>query len=150
MKRHASLALVCAAALLLSACERDTTTTTPATDQRPITPAEPARTEPTPPPAAPTSQPATPPQATAPTPAGGADAVHAATGTVAGVDAEAGVITINHDPVDSLGWPRMTMNFAVDDPEKLGELEKGDRIQFTFVDAGDNRFVIQDLDEGDQ
>lgn len=34
---------------------------------------------------------------------------HRATGTVDGVDARAGTLSLNHDPVPSLKWPAMTM-----------------------------------------
>jgi Cu(I)/Ag(I) efflux system periplasmic protein CusF len=137
MKPYALLALVFGAAFMMSGCERDPQPV-PGTDPQPLTPTEPA----TPAPAQPAPvQPAAPPTA---------DTVHAATGTVAGVDPDAGVITINHDPVDSLGWPPMMMNFAIENPERLEELklQKGDRIEFTFVDAGANRYVIQDLQRG--
>jgi len=44
-----------------------------------------------------------------------AEQTHKGSGTVKGVDAKAGKISLAHGPVSSLSWPAMTMDFEVRD-----------------------------------
>lgn len=57
-----------------------------------------------------------------------------ASGTITGI-AESSV-TLQHGPVPALGWPDMTMTFAVEDRPLLRGLERGDQVAFTFIQAG--------------
>ena len=57
---------------------------------------------------------------------------HAAQGTVNSVDRASSTVNITHEPVESIGWPRMTMDFKLAEP-RLGEgLDVGRRVDFRF------------------
>ena len=49
----------------------------------------------------------------------------------------AGSITLSHQPVAALGWPAMTMSFAVSDPILTRGLKAGDRVRFVFDQPAD-------------
>jgi len=57
-------------------------------------------------------------------------------GVVKVVDAVKGSITLQHEAIAAIGWPAMTMPFKVASPELLTHLKVGDRVQFTFRQAG--------------
>jgi len=61
---------------------------------------------------------------------------HAAVGTVNSIDRAAGTINISHEPVESAGWPAMTMNFRLANPDGAAEVEPGQRIEFRFTTEG--------------
>jgi Cu(I)/Ag(I) efflux system membrane fusion protein len=63
--------------------------------------------------------------------------VHQAVGVVRKVDMALGELTIQHEPVASLDWPAMTMDFGVADRALLSGLAQGRRIEFDFTQAGD-------------
>ena len=71
-----------------------------------------------------------------PAEAGKASVTHTGTGVVQSVDAAKSSVTLDHEPIKSLGWPAMTMGFKVGDPKLFAKLKKGDKIQFTFVQSG--------------
>lgn len=56
-------------------------------------------------------------------------------GVVQAVDAAAGTITIAHEPMETLGWPAMTMPFKIARPELLENVTVGERIEFTLESA---------------
>ena len=49
-------------------------------------------------------------------------AAHVAEGVVKSVDTAQGMVTLTHGPVKSLGWPAMTMGFAVKDKNLFDKL----------------------------
>ena len=57
-----------------------------------------------------------------------------AVGVVDEVDAAKGIVTISHEPIKSLGWSAMTMDFVVKDKKTLAKLTKGKKIHFSFVE----------------
>ena len=57
----------------------------------------------------------------------------AATGTVKSVDAAAGKLVIDHDPIPALNWPRMVMDFQLTDPALAEKVKAGDAVQFTMI-----------------
>jgi len=59
------------------------------------------------------------------------------TGTISEVDVEKRTVRINHDPIKSLGWPKMKMTFTVEPTVDLSELTSGDKVTFT-TKAGTN------------
>ena len=63
------------------------------------------------------------------------------TGIVRGVMADHGMLTLEHDPIEALGWPAMTMDFTVAKGVDIRGLKDGDRIRFTLKKDGD-RWVI--------
>ncbi len=64
-------------------------------------------------------------------PAAGAATADGA-GVITAVDPAAATITINHEPIRSIGWPAMTMKFKAA-PAVLREAAVGDRIQFDLT-----------------
>lgn len=58
---------------------------------------------------------------------------HQATGVVKGVKPDKGVVTLKHDPVKSLNWPGMTMDFAVRDRKLLEGLKPEQKVSIEFV-----------------
>lgn len=58
------------------------------------------------------------------------DATLRGTGTVTGIDPAKGRVELDHEPIPSLKWPRMTMEFVVEDKAALGKLKKGDAVEF--------------------
>ncbi|NKQ13215.1 hypothetical protein DQ403_01285 [Stutzerimonas zhaodongensis] len=58
-----------------------------------------------------------------------------ATGTVKKVDKDKGTVTIAHGPVESLGWPSMTMGFKTQ-PDQMEDLKEGDKVEFEFTSKG--------------
>lgn len=69
-------------------------------------------------------------------PAAGAQANHVTKGTVKKVDIKAGVVTLAHEPVKSLGWPGMTMGFKVPDKALFDKLTEGAQVEFEFRQIG--------------
>ncbi len=62
---------------------------------------------------------------------------HMAQGTLNSIDLAAGTINISHGPVESVGWPAMTMTFRLADLDAAAELTPGQRIEFRFTtDSG--------------
>ncbi|HEY5993014.1 MAG TPA: copper-binding protein [Gallionellaceae bacterium] len=57
-----------------------------------------------------------------------------AVGVVDEVNAAKGIVTISHEPIKSLNWPAMTMDFVVKDKKMLAKLRKGKKIHFSFVE----------------
>jgi len=57
-------------------------------------------------------------------------ATHHGTGKIRAVDAASGYLELEHDPIASLQWPKMTMGFAVEDKTQLVPLKKGDLVEF--------------------
>jgi membrane fusion protein, copper/silver efflux system len=60
----------------------------------------------------------------------GQPVAHKGRGTVTSVDAAAGHVELDHEPIPSMQWPRMTMGFAVEDKAQLAKLKKGDTVEF--------------------
>ena len=55
---------------------------------------------------------------------------HKGTGKVRAVDAASGYIELDHDPIPSLQWPRMSMGFQAEDRNQLSSIKQGDRVEF--------------------
>jgi Cu/Ag efflux protein CusF len=51
---------------------------------------------------------------------------------VQSVDTSAKTVTIAHQPIESLGWPAMTMSFKVTKPELLEQVSAGEKVDFTL------------------
>ena len=67
------------------------------------------------------------------------------TGTVNTVDAAARTVNLSHGPIAALGWPAMTMDFAVAPGVDLQSLTPGTRVDFRIEHTEGNRYVIQSL-----
>jgi Cu/Ag efflux protein CusF len=70
---------------------------------------------------------------------------HKTEGKVEEIDAQAGSLIIAHDPVPSLKWTSMTMEFKLANSALLGSLKRGDRIAFEFVERGKGEWVITSI-----
>ncbi|MBK9594114.1 MAG: efflux RND transporter periplasmic adaptor subunit [Rhodocyclales bacterium] len=75
-----------------------------------------------------------------------ASASHKAEGTLKSIDAAAGTVSVSHDPVASLGWPAMTMDFVLANPSLAGKLQPGSPIAFEFVERKPGEWVIVKLE----
>ncbi|PKO86398.1 MAG: efflux RND transporter periplasmic adaptor subunit [Betaproteobacteria bacterium HGW-Betaproteobacteria-12] len=67
---------------------------------------------------------------------------HQAEGTVEGIDAPAGTISLEHDPVASLKWPAMTMEFKAANASLLQGLKPGAKVAVEFVERQPGEWVI--------
>ncbi|MGH7462358.1 MAG: copper-binding protein, partial [Longimicrobiales bacterium] len=64
------------------------------------------------------------------------DKVHQGKGFVESVDLAKGVVTMEHEPIESLRWPKMVMDFKAHDPALLKDLKEGDQVEFDLVKVG--------------
>jgi Cu(I)/Ag(I) efflux system membrane fusion protein len=71
---------------------------------------------------------------------------HQAVGTLDGVDAKAGTVTVTHEPVASLKWPAMTMEFVPANPSLVAGVKSGSPIAFEFVERKPGEWVITRLE----
>ena len=71
--------------------------------------------------------------------------IHRGQGKVNSVDVKAGRLNITHEPIASLGWSTMTMDFEVQDKNVLTKLKAGQKVAFTFIDAGNGKYVISEI-----
>lgn len=70
-------------------------------------------------------------------------AVHA-TGVVNSL--RKGTANISHDPIPSIGWPAMTMDFAVMDGAKImGGIKAGDSVMLMLKKGADGMYAISGM-----
>lgn len=65
----------------------------------------------------------------------------AATGVVRGIMREHGMLTLEHEPIEALGWSAMTMDFSVREGVSLDRVREGDRVRFQLEKNG-KRYLI--------
>lgn len=65
-----------------------------------------------------------------------------ATGTVKSVDAAAGKLVIDHDPIPALQWPRMVMDFRLQDKAMADKVKAGDKIKFTMIPGEKGSYIV--------
>jgi Cu(I)/Ag(I) efflux system protein CusF len=63
-------------------------------------------------------------------------------GVVDSVDQAKKTVTISHEPIASLNWSAMTMDFAVEDKTLFNKLLVGKKINFQFIKQG-SRYVVK-------
>lgn len=68
---------------------------------------------------------------------------HSAKATVKKSDAKTGTVTLDHEPVATLNWPAMTMNFKVRDQALWSRLGEGKKIEVEFVQDGKDYVVTK-------
>jgi Cu/Ag efflux protein CusF len=66
----------------------------------------------------------------------------AATGTVKSVDAAAGKLVIDHDPIPALKWPRMVMDFRLADKALASKAKAGDKVKFEMKEGEKGAYLI--------
>jgi Cu/Ag efflux protein CusF len=69
---------------------------------------------------------------------------HSATGVLE-EDYGDGNVSITHEPIPSLKWPSMTMDFALANPSLAANLKPGSAIEFEIVERGAGEWVITKL-----
>ena len=69
---------------------------------------------------------------------------HQAMGVVKRIDPAKGVVSLKHDPVKSLNWPGMTMDFNVRDPKQLAGVKLNQEVKFELVEEK-GRYVITSI-----
>ena len=67
------------------------------------------------------------------------------TGTVNSVDVSGHKINLTHGPIPAIGWPGMTMDFAVAPAVDLRTLKPGTRVDFTIEQGDGGNYVIQSV-----
>jgi RND family efflux transporter MFP subunit len=85
------------------------------------------------------------PAPTASAAAASAGVGHRGQGTVDSVDAKAGTVSLNHQPIASLKWPAMTMEFKVANPSLLKDLQPGAAVAFEFVERQPGEWVVTSI-----
>lgn len=75
-------------------------------------------------------------------PASEAGPVHQGRGVVEAVDPAKGVVTVEHEPIVSLRWPKMVMDFKARDPEQLKDLKEGDQVEFDLLVTDKDNYSI--------
>jgi Cu(I)/Ag(I) efflux system membrane fusion protein len=73
---------------------------------------------------------------------------HTAIGTLDAIDAKAGTVMVTHEPVASLKWPAMTMEFVPANAALFANLKPGSAISFEFVERKPGEWVITKLSAG--
>lgn len=68
-------------------------------------------------------------------------ATHRTMAVVKSVDTANGKVKLAHEPVKSLNWPAMTMNFSVKDPALFDKLPVGKKVEVEFVQQGSTSVV---------
>lgn len=62
-------------------------------------------------------------------------------GVITAINVEKRKVTLNHEPIPELNWPRMTMGFSVAPEVDLDGLSKDDSVAFTLKPAGKGQQV---------
>lgn len=74
------------------------------------------------------------------------DGSHAhATGTVNSVDAAQHKVNVSHQPISALGWPAMTMDFAVAPSVDLSRIKHGTQINFSLEKGKGGMYEVDTL-----
>jgi Cu(I)/Ag(I) efflux system membrane fusion protein len=71
---------------------------------------------------------------------------HEAVGTLDDVDQQAGTLVITHEPVKSLNWPQMTMEFKPSNDAIAKAAKPGEAIRFEFVERKPGEWVVTKME----
>lgn len=71
------------------------------------------------------------------------DAATEAVGVVKQVDQAKGTVVITHEPIKSLGWSSMTMDFRIEDKKLFDKLKQGKKVNFEFIIRGEDYVVTK-------
>lgn len=66
------------------------------------------------------------------------------TGIVKGVDKANGKVRLTHDPIEAMGWPKMTLFFRLKDNSLADRVREGDKVDFSLEKSATG-YVISDL-----
>ena len=67
------------------------------------------------------------------------------TGTVNSVDLTQHKVNLSHNPIPEIGWPAMTMDFAVKLAVDLSAIKPGSRVNFTIEKGQGGMYEIQTI-----
>ena len=67
---------------------------------------------------------------------------HMGQGVVNKIDLQQNKINMTHGPIESLGWPGMTMDFKVKDAAILKGIKPGQKVMFELVNEGPRMYFI--------
>lgn len=73
--------------------------------------------------------------------------IHKGTGIVNGVDVEKGTVNLSHEPIESLKWPKMTMDLEVADKVLLQDLKPGMKVDFELGKKRAGGYAITSIRE---
>jgi Cu/Ag efflux protein CusF len=62
--------------------------------------------------------------------------IHHGSGIIETIDPIKGTVTMEHEPIESLKWPKMVMTFTAKDPTQLKDLKEDDKVEFDLVQSG--------------
>lgn len=65
------------------------------------------------------------------------------TGEIKKIDADRGVVTLKHGPIENLGMPNMTLIFCLAQPEQLTGFKVGDRVRFKVEKIRGSLVVVE-------
>ncbi len=74
----------------------------------------------------------------------GASKTATGTGVVKAIMADQGKINLQHDPIDALGWPSMTMDFVLDEGVDVSGLTVDEEVMFQLEER-DDRYLITSI-----
>jgi Cu(I)/Ag(I) efflux system protein CusF len=69
--------------------------------------------------------------------------VHQGRGIINKMDLDAGKVNISHEPIKSLKWPSMTMDFNVADKSALAGVSPGMKVDFELVKTGSGYHITR-------
>jgi len=72
---------------------------------------------------------------------------HEGTATVKSIDMDKGIVKLAHDPIASLKWPAMTMNFKVKNSALMQGIKVNDAVTFVFIKSNGD-YVITHIKSG--
>ncbi len=64
-------------------------------------------------------------------------------GTVTAIDAAAGTVMLDHEAINAIMWPAMSMQFKVEDPSILKGIAKGDHVSFELKSATETGLITK-------
>lgn len=62
-------------------------------------------------------------------------------GVVTAVDATAGTVSLDHEPINAIQWPAMSMQFRAENPTMLSNIAVGDHVSFTLKSATETSMI---------
>lgn len=67
------------------------------------------------------------------------------TGKINSIDTVNRTINLTHGPIEALGWPGMTMDFAVLPSIDLGALKAGETVAFTVTQTPEGTYAVDSV-----
>lgn len=67
------------------------------------------------------------------------------TGKINSIDTANRTINFTHGPIEALGWPGMTMDFAVLPSIDLGALKAGETVAFTVTQTPEGTYAVDSV-----